>query len=146
MVSMVWALFPTPSMHNPFSYLISKQAVFCFSSLPRRVDDGNRPLFCRAVLSACPAYSPHFLSEEINMSLSSTAVPADGPEPGPKSALLSSRCGLVSLRTLERIAVFPCVPPHSSTALPSSDLCFKAGAPCLLSKGQAAPDQTRTTR
>lgn len=132
---MVWALFPTPSIHNPFSYLISKQAVFCFSSLPPRLGGGNRPLFCRAVLSAHPAYSPHFLSEEINMSLSSTAVPPDGPEPGPKSAFLSSHCGLLANSCENRSSLCAPTQPQSLTGqnpFPSSGpLLPKAGAPAF---------------
>lgn len=66
------------------------------------MDDGKRSLFCRAIL---PAFLLLFFSKEINTFLSSTAVPPDVPESGPKSAHLCFKCGLLgkSLSSLGEI-------------------------------------------
>lgn len=110
------------------------------------LEGGNRPLFCRAVHPAHPAYSPGFLSEEINMSLSSTAVPPDGPELGPKSASLLFHCGLLGNSRENHCP--PCVILHNPRAYQDGvffllqDLSLpKAGwTPILLSKGDAPQD------
>lgn len=79
------------------------------------IEGGNRPLFCRALHPAHPAYSPDFLSEEINMSLSSTAVPPDGPESGPKSASSLFHCGLLGNSRENHCR--PCVILHNPRAI-----------------------------
>lgn len=114
------------------------------------MEGGNRPLFCRALHPAHPAYSPDFLSEEINMSLSSTAVPPDGPESGPKSASSLLHCGLLGNSRENHCR--PCVILHNPRAYrdgvfflfqdlgrPKADW-----TPILLSKGDAARDQRIT--